>query len=347
MKQVLTFALLFMTLAGFARPLDKTIEDLLGGLKERTDELIESTPTLTSSASKLLLEELFDLASQIHEHSAVTINDQYDAVELERRASYAVAKSHITLLMMFRSVVERAIKLYPVGHVNAATAELQWIQLRYPDSKSDPEAFIEQIKQFASTYPENPSAPYVVSMFARNLFFTNREKEAFEVLNGGLKIYPGNKSIKYSKSMYEMTGTQAKLKTQTITEAPFCVAEVRDKVVLLEFWSTWCKPCRTLTPKLKELYKKYKVYGFEIVGFSTDFHKSDLEDYIQAHNLPWLNLFEPDLAERIRIERNHYIWSVPTLFILDRNGNFHTAGLGGDFELIESRIRLALGLSAK
>ena len=65
----------------------------------------------------------------------------------------------------------------------------------------------------------------------------------------------------------------------------------RGKVVLVDYWATWCGPCRAEVPNVLENYLKYHDKGFDVIGISLDDKRSDAEDYVKQTNIPWPSLF--------------------------------------------------------
>ncbi|MGA0094374.1 MAG: peroxiredoxin family protein [Chthoniobacterales bacterium] len=97
------------------------------------------------------------------------------------------------------------------------------------------------------------------------------------------------------------------------------LAELRGKVVLIDFWATWCPPCVEEVPGVVEASEKFKDRGFEIVGISLDQDKAALEKFIAENKMTWPQFFDGkgwdnELAKRFNIQ------SVPTMWLLDREG---------------------------
>lgn len=121
----------------------------------------------------------------------------------------------------------------------------------------------------------------------------------------------------------KLVGTELALTGTTVAGADFKITDMRGSVVLVDFWATWCPPCRALIPKLQELYDEHNEDGLEIVGVSIDQDIDALESFLDDHNLPWMQLSgdaNSESADRLGIR------GVPTLILVDRQGKVVASG---------------------
>jgi thiol-disulfide isomerase/thioredoxin len=113
------------------------------------------------------------------------------------------------------------------------------------------------------------------------------------------------------------------------------ITALKGKVVLVDFWGSWCVPCRLSHPALKKLYDKYNAKGFEIIGISNeaanstrDKAKQDIawRKAIKEDGLPWLQvLYDPAINDLVK---EYDINGYPTKFLIDQNGKFVMRILG-------------------
>ena len=104
---------------------------------------------------------------------------------------------------------------------------------------------------------------------------------------------------------------------------PVDLAALRGKVVLLDFWATWCGPCRGEVPNVVAAYNKYHDQGFEVVGVSLDQDKDALNQFTAGNGMVWPQYFDGQgwgnsLAGRFGIR------SIPQMWLLDKKGRVIT-----------------------
>ncbi len=115
----------------------------------------------------------------------------------------------------------------------------------------------------------------------------------------------------------------------------------RGKVLLVDFWASWCKPCRQEMPTVKSVYKEFHEKGFEILGISLDQSEASFEGYIEEQGITWPQIFDGK-GWKSSVGQRYGINSIPATFLIDRKGTIRYRDLRGDKlreavrELIES-----------
>jgi len=98
----------------------------------------------------------------------------------------------------------------------------------------------------------------------------------------------------------------------------------KGKVVLLNFWATWCPPCREEIPSMIKLHKQLAPHGLVIVGASVDKNIGQLSGFIREYNIPFQILKDTDMT----VSRSYGVIRYPETFLIDRTGKvrFHLIG---------------------
>ncbi len=100
------------------------------------------------------------------------------------------------------------------------------------------------------------------------------------------------------------------------------------KYVMLEFWASWCGPCRGEIPHLRHVYQEYRDKGFEIVSISVDENKADWEKAMKEEKMVWPQLCDPQGLQGT-VTQTYNITGVPTCLILDPEGRIFKTDMRG------------------
>lgn len=164
-----------------------------------------------------------------------------------------------------------------------------------------------------------------------------------------------NHGLRESKNMYASLGSGAKAsqygriiqerierleKTEGGAKAPdFTLADingntvtmsaVKAKIKIIDFWASWCGPCRMNNPALRQLYKEFHGQGLEIIGVSLDNKESNWKMAVEKDGLEWINLSSLK-GWKCDVAKEYNVTSIPALFVLDENNNIIATGLRGE-----------------
>jgi thiol-disulfide isomerase/thioredoxin len=153
-----------------------------------------------------------------------------------------------------------------------------------------------------------------------------------------LKDYPDHAANASIRSAIQTQSTLAQIKTKpldlkftAVDGHPVDLAQLRGKVVLIDFWATWCGPCVAELPNVLKAYEKLHPQGFEIIGISLDSDKGKLEAFTKENGMTWPQFFDGK-GWGNEISSSFGIRSIPAMWLLDKKGMVVSTNVRGHLE---------------
>ena len=202
-----------------------------------------------------------------------------------------------------------------------------------------PEAQTKVVEQFRTLAKASPTDDLLAEGLLRASEYGCSSAELAEaarvIVETDLK---GPVATRY-KSTPNRIGRPLVITGNTVQGKSFTSADWKGKVVLVDFWATWCPPCREELPRIKKLYDDFHGQGLEIVGVSSDTNKQALAQFAKDNSMAWPQLFGPAPGGGWHVLTKRFgVDSIPRLYLIDRNGVLRSMTARGEAEKLIPKL---------
>jgi thiol-disulfide isomerase/thioredoxin len=199
-----------------------------------------------------------------------------------------------------------------------------------------------KVKQFIADHPKSYYCIYMIASRTVGATDYNEVKSLYNLLDESAKQTDAGKKLakKLEVLKKSMVGQQMiNFKQNDVNRKPVSFSNFKGKYVLVDFWASWCGPCRAENPNILKAYNAYKDKGFTVVGISLDNKEANWKKAIQDDKMPWTQL--SDLKGWKNEVSDYYgILSIPCNMLVDPSGKIIARDLRGP--LLENKLKQLL-----
>jgi thiol-disulfide isomerase/thioredoxin len=222
----------------------------------------------------------------------------------------------------------------PVLKTEAAYSKVQLTLM----GSDDPKKTVEDIDAFIKLAPKDPRGGDLLVSAAS--YVIKDQKTQTELLNRVIKDYPTGRAVNQAKgTLKKLDGIGKPFEldfTDAITGSEVSMKGLKGKVVVVDFWATWCGPCVAEMPKMKKLYAEYKDKGVEFIGVSLDQPKEKggldkLKAFVAENQIGWPQYYQGNYWQS-EFSSGWGINSIPAVFVVDTEGKLFSINGRGNLE---------------
>lgn len=180
--------------------------------------------------------------------------------------------------------------------------------------------FEKSVRELQKEFPKRPEIFGALMEIAQLRGGEKAKTVAEEIINSDSAHEELKEVAKALKQKFDRIGKTFELKFKAIDGREVDLGALKGKVVLIDFWATWCGPCVAELPNVLAAYEKLNQKGFEIVGLSFDEDEDRLKDFVKRKKMPWVQFFDGQGWQN-KYAKEFGITGIPSMWLVDKKGN--------------------------
>lgn len=279
--------------------------------------------------------KVIQASKKVENHPKATTAQKDQAIQTRLSVlNFMTNRDSETWKKPFEAELTRVIETKPTPK-SVITARGLSIAHKHLSSGTPKEDAVKDVEAFVKDFPKDPMGVGLIVQLADRYANSGAEKKALALLKKGAEWYEGDpaaRAIQDEIKNLQIIGNPMKIDGPTLTGSPFKLESLKGKVVLVDFWATWCGPCVHEMPNVKAAYDKFHKQGFDVVGVSLDNEKKDLSDFVEENKIPWTQIIFDKSSDRgwsNPLSREYGIKGIPATFLIGRDGKVVARNLRG------------------
>jgi thiol-disulfide isomerase/thioredoxin len=203
-------------------------------------------------------------------------------------------------------------------------------------SPVDKDKFLEEARSLEKDFPKHDEVYQLLLMGASSADADTARGIAQEIIDGSAPE-PAKAQARGLLNRLGAVGKPVDIQYTALDGRQVDLAKLKGKVVLIDFWATWCGPCVGEVPDVKAAYEKLHDQGFEIVGISLDQNKDALAGFVKDKGLAWPQYFD-GAGWGNKFAQEFGINSIPSMWLVDKQGNLRDQEARGALEEKVSKL---------
>lgn len=184
------------------------------------------------------------------------------------------------------------------------------------------EKYIAELQDFVKAHPKSAITAEALLELGRTQEFSGETDQAQKWYEQLAKDFPSTAiAQKAAGAVHRLKspGQSIQLRGTALQGGTVDLAAYRGKVVLIQYWSTWCEPCKEDMAKIKDLYARYGQRGFDVIGVNLDKSAATAQQFLAANRYPWKHLYDEGGLDG-RLANDMGVMTLPLMLLVDKQG---------------------------